>query len=237
LNAATRDAFPEEAAISAAARRFAESLAGKSASAAETWRGILEQGWLEMLLAPETTAPVRKLCALSVELGRVACSSPLAETAGPVLALRRMRSPVDSSSSDSPLGNSSSLKAILEAGNALAVAIPGEGSEQRRESLRFEGGRAQGEIFNVEHFEAAGALCLADLHSGRLLWCSLPRTAIEATPAQGFGQTWHDLRLNELAMHSMMSCGLPPSPAPGVRRNARSKNSSPTRSSGSSSGS
>ena len=51
--------------------------------------GDSRAGWLEMLLACDTTAPVRKLCALSVgELGRIGCSSPLAETAGPILALR-----------------------------------------------------------------------------------------------------------------------------------------------------
>ena len=207
MNAATRDAFPEEAAIVAAARRFSESLAEKFPSAGETWQGILAQGWLEMLLACDTTAPVRKLCALSVELGRIGCSSPLAETAGPILALRGTRNPVDSSTRDSSSVDSSSLKAILEAGNTLAVAIPGEGSERRREWLRFEGGRAQGELFNVEHFEAAGALCIADLHSSRLLWCSLPSTAIEATPAQGFGHAWHDLRLNELAMRALDTAG------------------------------
>ncbi len=202
MNAATRDAFPEEAAIISAARRFAESLAEKSTSAGETWHGILAQGWLEMLLAPETTAPVRTLCALSVELGRIARSSPLAETAAPILALRRKRNPSVSCS-----GDSSALKAILDTGSALAVAIPGEGSERRRESLRFEDGRARGEFFNVEHFEVAGALCLADLHSDRLLWCSLPSTAIAATAAQGFGPAWHDLRLNELAMHALDSAG------------------------------
>jgi len=181
-----RQPLLEEVTVRDAARRFAETELSNAVNEHALWERLCMQGWVEMLLASDTPAPVRKLCVLLVELGRMGRTAPLAETVGPILALRRSAN----------RGRLASWEKLVAAGKALAVAVPGEGSDSRRESLDVDGDRANGTLLNIEHWTIAAALCIIDRPCARLLWCPLPQPGIASTPAAGFAEpAWQDLCL------------------------------------------
>jgi 3-oxo-4-pregnene-20-carboxyl-CoA dehydrogenase beta subunit len=194
VSAAIRNSYPEERAVSDAARRFCETELNDTVSDRELWDRLRRQGWVEMLLASDTPAPVRTLCTLSVELGRMGRATPLAETVGPILELRRLADKVELAS----------LEQVVEAGSALAAAVLGEGSEARRETFEENDNRAEGSLLNIEHWDAAGALCIIDVNSHRLLWCLLPQPGISSTRAAGFAP-WHDVRLNAVPVRALVT--------------------------------
>ncbi len=192
MSAAILHSHPEEQAVREAARRFCELELNDALSHRDLWDHLRRQGWVDMLLASATPSPVRMLCTLSIELGRMGRATPLAETVGPILALRPLADSVDLAS----------LEQVVKAGSALALAIPGEGSESRCETLDVNDNRAEGSLLNVEHWDAAGALCIIDVNSARLLWCPLPQPGVSSTPAAGY-IPWHDLRLSAVPVRTM----------------------------------
>jgi alkylation response protein AidB-like acyl-CoA dehydrogenase len=168
-----------------AARDFVEAAAKRSVSLGELWQDIVRQGWLDAVLASD--APVRTLSMLSSELGRAALALPLAETVASTVVARifnREHLP-------------GPLRKHTAQGLPAAVAIIGEGSLLRRESLTLYPTAADGILCNVEHVSIARALLIVDKVERRAAWCLLPHDRIRAVTNPGYADApWHDLHLN-----------------------------------------